>query len=238
MIDEAKQDLAARYVLGELTGPQSATFRAETEDDFELRDFVTDLQETFAELALAAAPQAPPPHLLSRILHQVRNNDAAANAAIKKKIVRPNWVPWALAACLAAACTMLVSERSNLRREVFALREQDVLSKTRIATLSAQTDAYAKVLAVVIWDQEKQRGIVKLDQLAPAAADRDYQLWMIDPKRTAPVSAGVVPADDTGLVQASFKPAERMPAGVQFAVSIERKGGSAAPEGPIILMGK
>jgi anti-sigma-K factor RskA len=240
MIDEAKQDLAAKYVLGELNGPQSATFRAELDDDIELLQFVSDLQETFAEMALVATPQAPPPHLLHRILCEVRNDAPVNNHSIRaeKKIVRPNWVPWALAACLAIACGLLVTDRFNLRREVSTLREQDALSRTRIATLSAQTEAYAKVLAVVVWDEEKQRGVVKLDQLAPAAADHDYQLWMIDPKRAAPVSAGVVPVNDSGLVQASFRPAEHMPAGVKFAVSIERKGGAPAPEGPIILMGR
>jgi len=238
MIDEAKQDLAARYVLGELEGWQSARFRAELDNDIELVQFVSDLQETFAEVALAAKPQAPPRALLGRILEQVRDDAAAENAAIETKIVRPNWLPWALAACLAVACTLLVADQSKLRHEVTTLREQDALSRTRIATLSAQTEAYAKVLAVVIWDEEKQRGIVKLDQLAPAAPDRDYQLWMIDPNRKAPVSAGVVPVNDDGLVQAAFKPAQPIRSGVKFAVSIERKGGAPAPEGPIILMGK
>jgi anti-sigma-K factor RskA len=108
----------------------------------------------------------------------------------------------------------------------------------RIATLNAQTEAYAKVLAVVVWDEDKQQGVVKLDQLARPAADRDYQLWMIDPNRVSPVSAGILSVDEDGLAQASFKPSKAIRSVNGFAVSIERKGGASVPEGPIILMGK
>ena len=95
-----------------------------------------------------------------------------------------------------------------------------------------------KALAVIVWDEEKQQGIVKLDQLARPAADRHYQLWMIDPNRASPESAGIVPVGEDGLAQASFKPSRAIRSVNGFAISIERKGGASAPEGPIILMGK
>lgn len=238
MIDEAKQDLAARYALGELNDRQAASFRAELARDPQLDQFVSELQETFAEMALAADPKNPPPELLDRILDRVHHDATEGEPVVEAKVVRPNWLPWALAACLAIACTLLSVELGNVRRENSALRTQDALSQMRIATLNAQTEAYAKVLAVVVWDAEKQRGIVKLDQLAQPAADRDYQLWMIDPNRAAPISAGVVSVDSNGIAQASFKPAQKIQSVSKFAVSIERKGGAPAPEGPIILISK
>jgi anti-sigma-K factor RskA len=236
MIDEAKQDLATRYVLGELDSRQSSDFCAELADNEELVRFVSDLHESFADIALAAPPQYPPPQVLDRILRHLREDVPAERTVLDSKVIRPNWVPWALAACLAIACTMLALERGRLHREVTVLREQDALSQMRIAMLNSQAEAYAKVLAVVVWDAEKQRGIVKLDQLTQPAADRDYQLWVIDPSRAAPVSAGILPVNDSGLTQAAFRPTQTVRAASKFAVSIERKGGASSPEGPVILI--
>jgi anti-sigma-K factor RskA len=236
MIDEAKQDLATRYVLGELDPRQSSDFSTELAENEELLHFVSDLQESFADIALAAAPQLPPPQVLNRILRHIRNEAPAGTTVVAAKVIRPNWLPWALAACLAVSCAMLALERGRLRHEVTELREQDALSQMRIATLNSQAEAYAKVLAVIVWDEEKQRGIVKLDQLAQPAKDRDYQLWVIDPSRAAPVSAGVLSVNDSGLTQAAFQPSRTVRIASKFAVSIERKGGALAPEGPIILI--
>jgi len=238
MIDEAKQDLATRYVLGELDDRQSASFRAELTRDSQLLQFVSELQETFAEVALAAAPQNPSPELLARILDEIREDATESEPVVEAAVVRTNWLPWALAACLTIACMLMGVELGKVRNENTALRNQDALSQTRIATLNAQTEAYEKVLAVVVWDEEKQRGVVKLDQLAQAAPDRDYQLWMIAPNHAVPISAGVVSVDDNGIAQASFKPVQNIQSVSKFAVSIERKGGAPAPEGPIILISK
>jgi anti-sigma-K factor RskA len=236
MIDEAKQDLATRYVLGELDPWESSSFRTQLADNEELLHFVFDLHETFADMALAAPSRQPPPQVLDRILHHVRKEIPVERTVDAVNVIRPNWVPWTLAACLAIACTVLALEGNRMRREVAALREQDAHSQMRIATLSSQAEEYAKVLAVVVWDAEKQRGIVKLDQLAPPAADRDYQLWVIDPSRASPISAGIVPISDSRLTQANFQPTRAVRAASKFAVSIERKGGAPAPEGPIILL--
>jgi len=237
MIDEAKQDLATRYVLGELNSASAAEFQMELDEDTELLQLVFELQETFAEVALEAVPQRPPPELFAQILLRLQYDAPAVNPEIESKIVRPNWIPWALAACLAITCTLLFADRSRLHREVLALHQRDALSQMRIATLNAQTEAYEKVLAVVVWDEEKQRGVVKLDHLAVPAPDRDYQLWMIAPNQATPVSAGVISVDENRLTEAVFRPAHAVRSVSKFALSIERKGGAPAPEGPIILIG-
>ncbi|HEY5894697.1 MAG TPA: anti-sigma factor [Chthoniobacterales bacterium] len=248
MIDEARQDLATQYVLGELDVQQSSRFEEELGRDEELQRFVFEMHETVTGVALAANPQTPPPRVLDRVLDQIRPDafeprvdtraEALSSAPAAGKIVRLNlrWVPWALAASLAIACAVLAVDRGRLGRKIIALQEQDVLSQMKIATLAAQADAYAKVLAVVVWDEEKQRGIVNLDRLERPAADRDYQLWVIDPSQAAPVSAGVLAVGEGGLTRAVFKPAQFVRSASKFAVSIERKGGAPAPEGPIILV--
>lgn len=248
MIDDAKQDRATQYVLGELDEQESARFQEELAHDDDLQRFISEMHETAAEMALAANPRTPRPQVLERILDQIRPDSAderlgAGSAGIrpefvKRKVLRLslNWLPWTLAASLAIACALLAIDRGRLGREITALREQDALSQMRIATLTAQAEAYAKVLAVVVWDEKKQRGIVTLDRLARPEANHDYQLWVIDPSRATPVSAGVVTVKDGGLTRAVFKPAQVIRSASKFAVSIERKGGAPSPEGPIILV--
>ena len=229
MIDEATQDRATSYVLGQLDEAQAARFREEMAGDAELSHLVLELHESAAELALAVPPEAPPPALLERILGGIREDSAPA------KIIHWNWVPWALAAGFAVACAWFALDRGRLRDELVALRQQDALAQVRIATLTAQAEAYRQVLAVVVWDEGQQRGVVKLDRLARPAPGKDYQLWALDPAYPQPVSAGVVTVSE-GTTRATFRPTQRIHGASKFALSIERQGGAPQPEGEIIMV--
>ena len=135
-------------------------------------------------------------------------------------------------------------EREQLQREVAALRSEaldlrtrDAFSKMKIATLTAQDEAYAKAAAVVVWDAGKQRGIIKLHNFPRAAAGKDYQLWVIDPNYPQPVSAGLVRVGDDGAARVEFAPEHTVRSADKFALSIEREGGSPAGAEPIVVLG-
>ena len=243
MIDEAKQDLAAEYVLGSLDAGAAAAFEAELLADAELRAFADELRETTAALAHAAPPVLLPPALRERVLAGVRGESKAAPSA-QAKSSGLGYLPWAVAAGFAITAFAFWSERSELAKEVaalraeaLALRTRDAFSKMKIATLAAQNEAYAKGVAIVVWDAEKQRGVIKLTNIPRAAAGKDYQLWVIDPKYPQPVSAGVVPVGDDGLARVSFTPERAIRSADKFAISIERAGGAPAPGGPIVMLG-
>ena len=90
----------------------------------------------------------------------------------------------------------------------------------------------------IIWDEKTQSGVLKLEKFPQAAAGKDYQLWIIDPNKKTPVSAGVVPVGQNGSAHVPFKPADRVDAAQKFAISIERAGGAPAPTaGQIIELG-
>ncbi|MDD5198937.1 MAG: hypothetical protein PHC88_03975 [Terrimicrobiaceae bacterium] len=74
MINEAKQDLATQYVLGQLEPEEEARLRAMLSGDPELQRFISELREAAAKMALATPPQTPPPELIRRILDQVRKD--------------------------------------------------------------------------------------------------------------------------------------------------------------------
>ena len=248
MIDETQQDLAAEYVLGSLDARAAAAFEAGMETDAELRVFVDELRAAAAALAHAAPPVLLPPALRERVLAGVRGEAEAApvqgSQPAPRRAAPLGFLPWAVAAGFAITTAALWLERDelskqvgDLRGEALALRTRDALAKVKIATLAAQNEAYAKGVAVVVWDAEKQQGIVKLANFPSIAAGHDYQLWIIDPKYPQPVSAGVVPVGADGIARVAFTPEHLIRSAEKFAISIERAGGAPAPGGPIVLLG-
>lgn len=127
-------------------------------------------------------------------------------------------------------------ERTAMEKRIADLRQRDALSQVKIATLKVQLKAYAQVIAVAVWDAAAQQGVMRFDNLPAAAADRDYQMWIIDPRYDAPVSAGIFTAGTGGGMEVKFKPDRPIALADKFAVSVERKGGAATPLGPIFLM--
>ena len=243
MIDEEKQDRAAEYVLGSMAARAAGEFEAELQADAELRAFVDDLRESTAALAHAAPPVLLPPALRERVLAGIRG-EAKAAPPVRAKSSGLGFLPWAAAAGFAITAFAFWTERAELAKEVaalraeaLALRTRDSLAKVKIATLAAQNEAYAKGVAVVVWDAEKQQGIVKLANIPSIAAGQDYQLWIIDPKYPQPVSAGIVPVGADGIARVAFTPEHLIRSAEKFAISIERAGGAPAPGGPIVMLG-
>ncbi|MGA8660541.1 MAG: anti-sigma factor [Chthoniobacterales bacterium] len=123
------------------------------------------------------------------------------------------------------------------QKELADLHSRDALSQMKIATLQSLVDTFARTSAVVIWDPEKKSGIVQFNSLPAPKPGKNYQLWVIDPKLPQPISAGLVPPSESGLVRVNFKPAQAVESAAKFAVSIENTGESLTP-GQIILLGQ
>jgi len=230
MIDEAKQATAIDYVLGELSSAESAAFEKEVATNQELRDFTSELANGYASVALIAGAVRPPPDLFSRIL-------AKANSPKRSKLILVSFLPWALAACLAIGLLVLGLKDSRTEAELAELSRRDVLAHLQIASLQAQVNTYAKASAIVVWNAQRQSGLVRLEELPASEPGHDYQLWIIDPAEKTPVSAGVVPVGNGNAATVEFQPVHRVATAAKFAVSIEKAGGSSVPQGQIILVG-
>ncbi len=174
------------------------------------------------------------------------------------------WLPWALAAGLAVVCGILFLDKTrnqtaaaqlkdelnqlhiqtgqlrartdSLQSEVATLQNKDRLSQMRIAMLSSLLEESPKAVAVSVWDNEQQKGVLVVENLAPLPADKDYQLWVIDSKYPSPVDAGVFTVDQKGAVRFQFNPKSRVNF-EKIAVTLERKGGVSKPEGKMVLLG-
>ena len=123
---------------------------------------------------------------------------------------------------------------ANLDRQ---MREQGDLARFKIATLASLLGNSPQALAVAVWDPNAQEGILSVEKLPALAADKDYQLWVIDPQYPIPVDGGVFSVDpQTGVARYQFKAGKPVKTVAKFAVSLERKGGVPKAEGPMVLI--
>jgi anti-sigma-K factor RskA len=135
---------------------------------------------------------------------------------------------------LESRVSTLEREREDLQIRVASLEERDPLRQIQAVTLAAQPGAPAAEKVVALWDPQRRTGALhaKLPQPAP---DKDYQLWIITPESKQPVDAGIVPAGTDYLTFTAAQPVNQVAA---LAISIEPKGGSPAPQGPVVYLGK
>jgi anti-sigma-K factor RskA len=167
------------------------------------------------------------------------------------------WLPWALTAASVFLCVNLTMQKGALREQlgvqtaradelsrmadslraetnslqqaVATLKETTRLEDIRIAILGSMLTESPKAEAVSLWDDRQQSGVFVVQNLKPLPADRDYQLWVIDPKYATPVSAGVFQVDGQGGGRISFKPNKIIATAGKFAVTLEPKGGLPTP---------
>jgi hypothetical protein len=164
---------------------------------------------------------------LEKQLAALQEKDAKELAALKQKAAEDE-----------QAVAALTQKDEDSQKELAALRQKNLLSEIKIATLKAQVAKFQQTNAVVIWDTEQRNGVLQLDRLPPPAPGKDYQLWVIDPSKPLPVSAGVLSVPGLGLIRTSFHPVQPVQSAAAFAISLEKSGGSMKPEGQIIFIGK
>lgn len=121
------------------------------------------------------------------------------------------------------------AERQALAARLSAAEARDLLAQAKVAVLSSLIKNNPKALAVSLWDQTKQNGVLIVENLPKLAPGKDYQLWVLDPAIAAPVSAGVFKVDADGKVRLQFKPTQAVPSPGKFAVTIEKEGGVPSP---------
>jgi anti-sigma-K factor RskA len=254
MIEERLQENACLFVAGALSPEENSAFEQELRGNAELQTFVRELRDAASAFALAEKSVAPPPRLKNKILAQIEGEQKRPESFSLLTLVnqlRSAWLPWAVAAGFAALAAVQYVQAQALREQtrslnaavtglstqIAALEKKDDFSQMRIAMLSSLLDNSPKAVAVSLWDNDKQSGVLVVQNLAPAPTDKDYQLWVINDKYPAPVNAGVFSVDDKGNVRFTFKPDMPMTSVDKFAVTVERKGGVPKAEGKVALVG-
>lgn len=175
----------------------------------------------------AASAQADSAHLKARENHLLeavaasgtaRNSAETALAATRESLARAE-----------TALAALTREKETLLAEVTRLQETSELDKTRIAVLGSILKNQPQAVAVSLWRQHSQEGLLVVENMPALPPGRDYQLWVIDPQLKSPVSAGVFKVDASGKVRLEFKPTRPVQSAFKFAVTVEKEGGSPTP---------
>jgi cell division protein FtsB len=136
---------------------------------------------------------------------------------------------------LEARISTLEAEKNKLNLRVASLEAQGPIADMRAVAFAPQAEAPQASEVAALWDTRRQTGVLDLSLLPAPAADKDYQLWIISPDSPAPISAGVVSTDTP---QTNFRAPRQLTQVAALAISLEPKGGSETPRGPIIYVGK
>jgi anti-sigma-K factor RskA len=170
---------------------------------------------------------------------------------------RSKWAtftPWAIAAGLAIACSILGYRVSSMND---ALDGESAL----VSNLAAKASHAQQVLEVLnapdaqritltatktppaptahtVYLAERGALVMEASHLKPVPADKAYELWVIPASGGAPLPAGTFRPNAEGYASLVLP---RLPSGVPakaFGITIENAAGSATPTLPILLSGE
>ena len=109
------------------------------------------------------------------------------------------------------------------------------LARMKMILLSAAPETAANAVAASVWDAREQKGLLRVENLPPLPPEKDYQLWLFDPKILSPISAGVFRTDEQGKAVYRYQSSALLESVEKLVVSIERSGGVPLPLGKVVL---
>ncbi len=136
-----------------------------------------------------------------------------------------------------------LTERSLLAENMInslnrKLRKSEDLARLKVSALASLAGNTKEAQVIAVWDPEQQTGLLTMEKLPPISDTQDYQIWIVDPAYKNPVSGGVFHVSTDGKIALPFKGDQPIAQAAAFAISLEKKGGAAQAEGPIVLLGK
>ncbi len=216
---EARDAMAAEYVLGTLEAREAAAVAAALPRDPALAEAVARWEARLAPLTALAAPEAPPPDLWRRIEAALDPPPRAAPTPWWRRLLDP----WRIGAVGATAVAAGLAAFLVLRPAPAPLL---------MTVLLTDRDQPA-------WLVQADREEIRLASLntRPPPPDRVLELWALPQGATAPTSLGLIPADG----RISVRPTTIRPhPGMLIEITLEPPGGSpiGRPTGPIQFIGR
>ena len=240
---------AAGYALGSLDLEERRAFESHLAGCAECSADVASLRPVVSALATAVPQVTPRAELRDRILSAAAAEADAGSRGPKSRLYtlhdrKPSaalvWLPLAAAIVLAIGAAVYVVRLQRQMGELQARFDQAqattaVLAAPDLARIDLQGQSVAPdARARALWS--RSRGLVfTAANLPPAPAGKAYQVWVVTAQ--APVSAGLLPLDSSGVgTQYYMTPADIAPP-VAVAVTLEPAGGVPAPTGERYLIG-
>ncbi len=272
------EDLAF-YAMRALPAEEMAAIAAALRDNPQAQQELARIQGDLALVALSADQHPAPAGAFDRLKARmqddspVRTKDFATSAAGSTPMEmvemteapsevtpisrRSKWTtitPWAIAACLAIACSILGYRVASLNDALDgesrlvsnlaakASHAQQVLEvlnapeAQRVTLSSTKTPPWPTAHTVYL--AERGALVMEASHLKPVPAGKAYELWVIPASGAAPIPAGTFWPNSEGYASVVLP---KIPTGVpakSFGITIENAGGSATPTAPILLSGE
>lgn len=228
------EELDAGRALGDLDALETAEWKALAAELGTGGDPCLDLLAAELEVALAGKlTPLLPAEVAARLREQI------PVPARKARVIPGPWLGWAIAACLLVL--FILREALPVRPASADERRADLVQQAadlQRLEFTPAGDAYAAARGEVIWSDTRQEGYMTLSQLpANDPAQKQYQLWIVDPARDEiPVDGGVfdIPAGDGPVViPIDAKLAVKAPAA--FVITLEQPGGVVRSKQEIVV---
>jgi anti-sigma-K factor RskA len=239
MIDPRLEEQAALAALG--WSDDAAGLDRAAQQDPELAGEMAAYADAAAALTFHAPFHAPPAALRARLIAALGPEPAPAPAPARKtkplshmfplpSLPRLAVMPYAIAVCLMGLALLQGGLILLLDQRLDSLHtppvHHDPLAGVQLIDLVPQGD-HGDAKVMVAWNPKMCCGMLTLDKMPDAPPGHDYQLWVLDPSKPAPVNAGVVLR---GAASQHFEAADvHMSGRPGFAISLEQAGGSPAP---------
>jgi anti-sigma-K factor RskA len=261
----AQLELCIPYVFGRLNPGNRKQFEAHLTTSCEqCRGELSGLYGGIALLPLLLRQESPPPGVRQRLLNRISSKKpdqprSERPTPEREKIVPPATQPqrsWYLYATIALAIILnialaiwvnqlvrTVASRSlqiadltselHKKQEVLDFLKAQPIEIVPLAGVDPGSGAYGKLL----WDPAKQSAVVQTAALPAQPEGRQYQLWALKEKNYFSVGVFDVTSDKENIVRVMALPVGEKQDIEGFAVTLEPKGGSAQPTGPVQLRG-
>jgi anti-sigma-K factor RskA len=251
------EDLISLDAVGALEADEAARLKTHLRECAECRRSHDEARETAALMALSASPVEPPAHVRRQVLEAIRPASVTELAPRRTRLA-----PWWLAAAAVLLVALAIWNAMAIRRsqrqleiasgEITRLRNENQAAQQSRAELERRLQALTGAGATIelsgqevapsasaraFVDPDSRTALVFFQNLPPTPADKSYQLWIIRADRPAPQSAGVFEVGPDGKATLGL---ENLPVNTEikaFAVTLEPRGGVAAPTGAKYLIG-
>jgi anti-sigma-K factor RskA len=255
---EKQQELAAGYVMDELSVEESEFFARLLQEKPYLQQNIRLIQETLGALSGNVALTAPPASLKGKIFAEIALESATAtilqvdskpNTSVKSR----SSALWRriLAFLAALGAIALIVDNFRLRQALqFAVESQQenpeaVASimeqgNSRLIALKGETNADASKGSLLFTPGKWETVVLSLQNLPPLPTDEVYRLWLTLENGTT-IACGEFNTNDQKKIFVKLNPPQLPPKGVKATgifVTIDRRDAPLKPKGEPILSGK
>lgn len=232
-----RNDLAAEYALGVLTGEDLRAARDLLQSDASFRAEVARWSGRLAPLLDTVDPVAPPTSVWPLIEQRIAPSADSGNVVhLRRRVSRWQAFSGAMTA-IAASLGLLILFRPVTPQS--ARIEHPIAIEQPTPLVAALGDKQSGTKVVASWVPDSRQLVVVVAGDMPADPARSHELWVI-PKGRKPVSLGTMPTARQMHLHLADATAGLLKQGATLAITLEPRGGSptGAPTGPIMAAGE